>query len=285
MSSRRGGGRRLLDDHPLSLRAARSVEVEDFSAALAVAEYESIRAESLQSFSTSQSIIQWSMATYGVLFGAGLLAANSEIAKSFQPMVEWMAVVIYGLLLPGLVCAAAWSWIGEIRRMERAGAYLRGVERRTRLETKLNASSSVIGPLNWETFLATGSRRGSPVKGWAPYIGTSLLFGGGLGASVVFFYIWVDRLVDAGGVGERLWTLIIVNALLAGAFVGVCIHMGYGVISLGRQYYEFSKEVLEWTSGRGRRVLGEVLAYLTVVVVCVALAVLFLPESVAPWKS
>lgn len=262
--------------------------MEDFSAALAVAEYESIRAESLQSFVTSQSIIQWSMATYGVLFGAGLLAASSDVSETLQSTVEWMAVLIYGLLLPGLVCAAAWSWIGEIRRMERTGVYLRGFERRTRVETKLNASSSVVAPLNWETFLAgTANAKSPPVKGWAPYIGTSLLFGGGLGASVVFFYFWIDRVasVSASEVGGGIWTLIIVNALLIVAFVGVCIHSGLGVVKLGNQYYDMKKRAVRWIRRPARYGRIEVAAYIGVAAACVALVWAFLPDVVAPWRG
>lgn len=279
-------GRSARDRSPLALRPAREVEVEDFSAALAVAEYESIRAESLQSFVTSQSIIQWSMATYGVLFGAGLLAASSDVSETLQSTVEWMAVVIYGLLLPGLVCAAAWSWIGEIRRMERTGVYLRGFERRTRVETKLSASSSVVAPLNWETFLAgTANAVSPPVKGWAPYIGTSLLFGGGFGASVVFFYFWIDRIASVSGAGGGIWTLMIVDALLILAFLGVCIHTGLGVVKLGNRYYDMTKRVVRWIRPPARYGLLEVVGYIAVAAAAVALFWFFLPDVVAPWRG
>lgn len=271
---------------PVTFRNARSVEVEDAAAGLMVAEYASIRAEALESFSTAQSIIQWSLATYGVLFGAGLLAASSQIAAVFSSTASWMAALIYGALLPGLVCAASWSWIGETRRMERTGAFLRGFERRVHAETS-KSRSSIIGPLNWEAFLA-GSRShpAAPVKGWAPYLGTSMLFGGSLAASVAFFYIWADRLVSMSGRSAGMWVLIGINLGMVSLFVGVSIHAGIGVVRLGNQYFDFETHTLKWLREPARNYgLWEVVLYVSVVVVVIALGLLLIPGTILPWKS
>ncbi|MGR0319887.1 hypothetical protein [Agromyces sp. ZXT2-3] len=270
----------------LGLRRTRHVEVEDAASGLAVAEYTSIRAESIQSFATSQSIIQWSLATYGVLFGAGLLAVNSEIASDLAPSVSWMAALIYGVLLPGLVCAAAWSWIGEIRRMERAGAYVRGIERHLRLETR-RGTASVVGPLNWETFLAGSQRSASSgIKGWAPYLGTALLFGGSLFSSVVFFFFWVYEILDDGW-NDGVWALLLADAALVVLFLVVCLHTGMGVVWLGSQFFDLEKEELRrWRPGLSLatyRVI-EVALVVTMIVALVGLATWLMPERILTWK-
>jgi hypothetical protein len=271
----------------LGLRRTKSVEVEDAASGFAVAEYASIRTESIQSFATSQSIIQWSLATYGVLFGAGLLAANSGISKDLAPTVAWMAAVIYGALLPGLICAAAWSWIGEIRRMERTGAYLRGVETHLRQETK-RSSSSVVGPLNWETFLAGDpSTKGSGIKGWAPYLGTAMLFGGSILASVIFFFFWMFVIVE-GGWNPGVWLLIVTDAALLSTFVIVGVYTGVGVVWLGNQYFDLqNRRLLPWRTGRtleSYRKIGVVLIVFVLVAIAV-LALCFLPGRILVWKQ
>lgn len=270
----------------LGIRRTKSVEVEDFASGIAVAEYSSIRSESIQSFATSQSIIQWSLATYGVLFGAGLLAANNEIADDLAPTVSWMAAIIYGALLPGLVCAAAWSWIGEIRRMERTGAYLRGVELHLGRET-IRSSSSVVGPLNWESFLA-GDRsvKSSSIKGWAPYLGTAMLFAGSIFASILFFFFWMYKILEAGWT-PGVWVLFATDALLLLIFVVVCVHTGIGVVWLGNQYFDLqSRGLVPWRPSRSmasyRRI--EVALIAVVLVALVVLALCLLPDRILVWK-
>jgi hypothetical protein len=270
----------------LGIRRTRSVEVEDFASGIAVAEYSSIRSESIQSFATSQSIIQWSLATYGVLFGAGLLAVNSEISDDLAPTVSWMAAIIYGALLPGLVCAAAWSWIGEIKRMERTGAYLRGVELHLSRET-MRSSSSVAGPLNWESFLAGDPKvKSSSVKGWAPYLGTAMLFGGSIFASMLFFLFWVYQILEDGWT-SGVWVLLITGVSLLAIFVVVCIHTGIGVVWLGNQYFDLSSRLLRpWRPGRSmasyRRI--EVALIAAVLLALAILALWLLPERILVWK-
>ncbi len=270
----------------LGLRPTKTVEVEDAASGFAVAEYSSIRAESIQSFATSQSIIQWSLATYGVLFGAGLLAANSEIAEDLAPIVSLMAAMIYGVLLPGLVCAAAWSWIGEIRRMERTGAYLRGVEIHLREETR-RGTASVIGPLNWESFLAGDpSLKSSSIKGLAPYLGTAMLFGGSMFASVVFFFFWMYQILERGW-NAGVWVLLVTDAALIAIFLGVCIYTGFGVVWLGNQFFDLQHRTLRpWRQGRSLasyRRIGLALT-LALALALVVLALWLLPERILVWK-
>ena len=285
MGKRHRSNRQAETSGPLGIRRTRDVGVEDVAAALTAAEYASVRDESLQSFATSQSIIQWSLATYGVLFAAGLLAAGDQIAPDFAPSVLWMAALIYGLLLPGLVCAAAWSWIGEIKRTERVGVYLRGVERRVNAETQ-RSSSSVVGPLNWETFL-TGSSQSTapPVKGWAPYLGTAMLFGGGIISSVVFFYFWVNRIFETDGPTFGLWLLIGADAAVVLLFFGVCVHAGLGVVVMGNQFYDFETRSLLWIRKPRRYRLVEVVAFVLIGVAGVLACLWLLPDSVLAWRN
>lgn len=230
---------------PLTIRSSAQVEVEDVSAALTAAEYSSVRAESLQSFATSQSIIQWSLATYGLLFGAGLVAIGNDVSEALQDAVPWMAAIIYGLLLPGLICAASWSWIGEIRRMERAGAYLRGFEQQMRKVTS-TGTASIAGPLNWESFLVQAS-----VKGWAPYLGTAMLFFGGILTSEFFCGIWLSRIVaterwDAAWFQVAgFWAIVGSGTALVIFFLWESFRSGMAVVRLGRQYYDIASQELK----------------------------------------
>lgn len=211
-------------------RTTTSGDGRDAGVQLLVAEYQAVRNEILESFKLTQAIIQWSLAIYGVGFGAGFVALT-EATKTSNPFLQWMVAVMFGLLLPGLMWAASFHWLGEITRMERAGSYVRGLEFQFRSAEFSIGSGSVPRPLNWERHLSENKR-------WLPYFAVAALFGGtflvALGVSVSWMmYAWgLDYWPIIGGVATFL--IYVVTA----AWIGVRIK------NLGRQRYDFERESL-----------------------------------------
>lgn len=204
----------------------------DPTTALLVAEYESVRQESIASFGNAQSIIQWSLATYGVVFGAGIVALTSDVPSTLERVVGFIAVVIFAAILPGLICAATWQWLGEIGRMERVGAYLRGLEISLRTQP-----SGIPRPLGWESFL---SSKIATNKSLWPYIGTALMYGGTVVVALVIAWNLQDNYFtsphDQGWLA--FWRTLNIVAFLAFAFVSV--PLGVKTIVLGRRRLDFS---------------------------------------------
>lgn len=207
----------------------------EWQSELLVQEYASVRAEAIQSFENSQSIIQWSLATYGVLFGAGLIASRQEGSQTANDFVAYAALVIFSLVLPGLVCAATWQWLGEITRMERTGVFLRGLEHALRSAGHAQLSPGLRFALNWETFLVGGPGR----KRLAPYLGTAIMFAGSLLSSVAFAFMWLWS-----HFGAETWRFPNVAWIIAATsilvlYFWVSLTLGVSVLRLGRQQYDF----------------------------------------------
>jgi hypothetical protein len=163
---------------------------------------------------------------------------------------------------------------------------LRGLELHLGQET-MRSSSSVVGPLNWESFLAGDpSVKKSSVKGWAPYLGTAMLFGGSIFASILFFFFWMYQILEAGWT-PGVWVLFATGALLLSTFVVVCVHTGIGVVWLGNQYFDLqSRGLLPWRPGRSmasyRRI--EVALIAAVFIALAILALCLLPDRILAWK-
>lgn len=218
---------------------------EDISGGLLQSEYVSLRAESVQSFASAQSIIQWSLATYGVLFGAALVVLSRETDPAAKAFNDNAVLLIFTVLLPGLMCAATWQWLGEITRMERVGMYLRGFERHLALQESQGSSvpaNSRPGPLHWETFL---NSEGGARKRNAPYVGTAAMFAGAFLSSLLLAGFWQLSLF-----GDTWWHLPfifwpILSILFIAAFFGVSFMLGRSVIMMGKERYNFDSRQVE----------------------------------------
>lgn len=158
---------------------------------LVLAEYATLREEVFRSYDYAQSIVKFSLATYGAIFAAGLLAAEAASgATSPRTFVGWAALTVFGLVLPGVMCVGTWTWLGELTRAERAGAYLRALERNLRANPTLTDALG-FPPLSWETFIHKGRDEKAPTgKSVLPYLGTAGLFGGGTLMAVIFAFMW-----------------------------------------------------------------------------------------------
>lgn len=211
---------------------------------LVVAEYQSVRLESVQSFENAQSIIKWSLATYGVLFGAGLVAATRTTLPEFVPLIGYASLVIYSILLPGLVCVASWQWLGEITRMERVGVYLRGMERAIRNAVdsgEIDTFCGIASPLGWETFL---SGSGKSRKRILPYVGAAGMFAGAFLSSFAFASFWLAAVYEGQANGAWAWWLVPIVVLFV-LFFTASIVMGIKAMHLGGDIFNPSTGVVE----------------------------------------
>lgn len=174
-------------------------------------EYKTLRDESSQARQAQQSVLQWSLATFGLIFAAGVAFAG-ESKPSFAQYS-----IIYGLALPGLIIASSLVWWGEVMRMERAGYFMRGREiaswpPETRYARR-DVSAVSRDALVWETYIAfLGPKRGRR-KAIGGYLGAAFLYGGGVVFSLLMFLArWRSNTFEVGwhkGAGT-VWAITIV---------------------------------------------------------------------------
>lgn len=134
-------------------------------------QYETIRTESGQARSDQQSIINWNQAFAVALFAVGIvIVGNSEHML--------LAQVLFGLLLPLVLVGGTMAWAGEMIRMERAGAYLRALERA--MWHRLPSGQTDPLWFMWENFLWSPPKRmleGGYKKQNAGYAGIAIFYG------------------------------------------------------------------------------------------------------------
>lgn len=104
-----------------------------------LAEYETLREESLQSLRQQQLVLQVGLAALGVVVGLG---------SRVRPFT--LAGVVLGIFGPLIAVLVAYIWGGELERMARAGAHL------VRVESRMSEMYAGAQPLQWETLLARG---------------------------------------------------------------------------------------------------------------------------------
>lgn len=94
---------------------------------LLVQEYVSLRAESLSAKQNQQTILQWTLATVGIVIAACVAAATGlhDMDNTTRLGLSVAIALLTGALTPVLVSCAFGIWLGELNRMQRAGHYLR----------------------------------------------------------------------------------------------------------------------------------------------------------------
>lgn len=205
---------------------------------LLIAEFQALRAEILQCLQHTQSIVQWSLAAYGVLFGAGIVAATDGTSRT-DSFLRMAVLLIFAALIPGLSFAATLNWLGEMTRMERTAVYLRGVEYELRQHPAPNLFRPSFPPLNWDVYLA-GDKESRKIT--APYIGIALMFLAGFLGSMFMAFTWVDvefRELTDGTIRDSfpLWV-----AVVTALYVGTCLHLGSRVFMLRNRRYSLELE-------------------------------------------
>lgn len=201
----------------------------DVGVQLLVAEYQAIRNEILESFKLTQAIIQWSLAIYGVGFGAGFVAVAAALEHP-NSYLQWMVAVLFGLLLPGLMWAASFHWLGEIRRMERAGSYVRGLEFQLK-DVEFSIGPGFLSrPLNWEWYL------GKKHKRWLPYGAVAVLFGGTFMVALGVAVSWTIHVWNL-----QYWVILVAIAVTL-VYAIWAWRIGKGIEALSKQRYDFVDE-------------------------------------------
>ncbi|WEG08640.1 hypothetical protein PU630_15555 [Microbacterium horticulturae] len=126
---------------------------------LLVQEYVSLRAESLSAKQNQQTILQWTLATVGIVIAASVTAATGlhDMDSAARLGLSVAVTLLTGVLTPALVSCAFGIWLGELNRMERAGHFLRLREEvwSAGYAKKADpASPQSGGVLLWESLLA-----------------------------------------------------------------------------------------------------------------------------------
>lgn len=204
------------------------------AASLVVAEYNALRGEVQQAMDTAQGAVRWSTATFGVLLAAGLVASNSATQNSANQWAGVAALLIFGLALPGLVCSGAWTWLGELHRMERAGAHLRGIETRV---GRIGGTGALLDgqPIWQERFIvAARSNKAAVGKQSLAYASTALLFGGAAGTSLTIFLGWHREMFHWGSSawGLLAWTTMAGSLTIFATFLVVSVWLGVRLLAL-----------------------------------------------------
>lgn len=163
-----------------------------------LAEYESLREESLASLTHRMTVMNFTFGGLAVLI-AGLLTRKVSDA---------LAGVVAVLFVPQVGKAALLIWLGEYARSRRAGRWLRSLERKINAHTKADA-------MGWETSLANSVDQPTQhmVYPYAAVVG--LILGATYTASVLGIYLITTWLRTSQGDHRA--------ALAAGAVSGAVV--------------------------------------------------------------
>jgi len=216
-------------------------------AALLLAEYATLREEVFRAQGYAQGNVRWTMTTYGALFSIGLLsistsggslvdslpaglAAITDSEATFVPVLLYVLLALFGLVIPALVWIGAWMWLGELRRAERAASYLRGLEQQIAADLPRRERAS-IEPLRWERFMLLHRGSGSA---WGMRESASLAVGAMFLAATVlslalFLYLMVQ--LAQNPTAGALFLSAAAALEIAGIWVTWHIHRGLNRLS------------------------------------------------------
>jgi len=192
---------------------------------LLVQEYVSLRNESLAAKQNQQSVLQWSLGAVGVIAAAtaALLAATPDIAKMHVAVIV-AAAAMYGLVIPVLIASAFGVWVGEVKRMERAGRFIHARELAANAHMTANTDAQDRPgefTIMWETLISDPGYRSTYGKNRIGATASCILFGciylGGLVSSAVIV-LKSDR-VEGYLSSPVVIAWIVGLVFLAGAFV------------------------------------------------------------------
>jgi hypothetical protein len=201
---------------------------------LLMLEYQKLRDESIQSMQAQQSILQWSIGSFGAILGAALVLATKDPPFALPPYVSFGA---FAVILPIFATMCCLAWFGELIRMERIGAFLRGMEREVAQAIRDGSGlSNEVVPLRWETYIAFAKDRGLGVrKQGVGYFGSlgvyTIVFASCLATALCS--VWMAA-PDSRGVLSPLVVSIVVGAELV-AYVSIVLYLVRGLITAGRR--------------------------------------------------
>lgn len=178
---------------------------------LLVAEYNALRAESLNAKQNQQTIFQWSLAAMGAVFAALAVLAASPGS----------ILVGYAFVVPLVATTGFMSWLGEVERMERAGRFIRNREQAVQRGTGTlvgDPDALRVVPILWESVLFDDRYRREYGKNRIGSLAAILLYYGSFLGSMACAFTIVD---DAGArsLDVPVWAVRAVIAAASVAFV------------------------------------------------------------------
>ena len=114
------------------------------SAEILLKEYETLRQEVMVAMGSRNSILSFGLATMGAIFTASVATQTGESPSPF-------ASLILSIIVPLISVFVLYMWLGEYQRMQRAGKFIAGLEKR--INTEKNKEL-----LSWETSLRKGKK-------------------------------------------------------------------------------------------------------------------------------
>lgn len=178
-----------------------------------LAEYQTIRQESLESIGHRMTVMNFTFVTLGVII-SGLLT---------RKVSDLLAGLIAVLFVPQIAKAALLIWLGEYQRSRRAGKWLAVLEQRINEAVDTDA-------LGWESKLwSAGTDREATRHMGYPYVAVVvLLLGAGYTALALGIYLLFAKTERSWGLGSA----VAVSTALA--ILSVCVELGFIAFFLKR---------------------------------------------------
>jgi hypothetical protein len=203
------------------------------ASALVLAEYTSLRDEAMHAMDAAAGAVRWSLATYGVIFASGLIVAHEALTNPHgRAALDLIVLLVFGGVLPGLVCVGAWTWLGEISRLQRAAAQIRSIEARIAAVPDMRL---LLGgdPIRQQRYIAEArmsrkarkeAKAGGPAMAYrfaeerfgkqsVQYVSTAGVFFGLLTASVAVFVVFFFTAYGPTQFWPYWWAMAIVAAI------------------------------------------------------------------------
>lgn len=208
------------------------------------AEYKSLRDESSQARQAQQSTIAWSLAAFATVFAGGLVFVSNAFTSGTAVNAITIAfyALVFGAALPGFIFAGCMTYLGELIRMERAGGYLRGLERHLAVTAK-DAGHSLGAPLRWETYLVQKAQEDgvSKQKQRIGYVGGAALYAGAEIISLAAFIAGSESYTfeehDVGWDQAAIaWAVVLLLV-----FFATTLWAGWGILSSGKKNASYSQ--------------------------------------------
>lgn len=171
-------------------------------------EYKALRGEVLASMQTQQTSLSFGTATIGILAAGGFNAWDQDVP----------AVLVFLAGIPTLSGLIVLIWLGELTRMQRAGAMLVEIEKKVNIELAATGKGNALA---WETALR--ERDWKLTWNYQAIIATfSVIAAGSL-------IVGAAKGVESTLSVRLVWTLLAVE-------VGVLIALGTFVVSRWRRF-------------------------------------------------
>lgn len=160
-----------------------------------LAEYKTLRQESLNAMNNRNRILSFGLATIGAILAGSIVAYTNN---THSPVSRFALIV----MVPVISSFVLLMWFGEYKRMQRAGKFLSELEKRINKVARERL-------LTWETHL-----RKNQLHMKYPYYATVALL------LMISLFSLVLGLIVAGFPANRIWLAAITGAL---------IHLGLGL--------------------------------------------------------